>query len=88
LRRSANDIESAFNQADTSPAKAGGLMQVTPEAGKDTAKRFGVSYDWKRLVSDPVREPLPNLLQRMSPVLPFASFAALARIGLVEESVS
>jgi soluble lytic murein transglycosylase len=47
-------IESAFNQADTSPAKAVGLMQVTPEAGKDTAKRFGVSYDWKRLVSDPV----------------------------------
>ena len=29
-------------------------MQVTTEAGKDTAKRFGVSYDWKRLVSDPV----------------------------------
>jgi soluble lytic murein transglycosylase len=28
--------------------------QVTPEAGRDTAKRFGVSYDWKRLVSDPV----------------------------------
>ena len=46
--------ESAFNQADTSPAKAVGLMQVTPEAGRDTAKRFGVSYDWKRLVSDPV----------------------------------
>ena len=46
--------ESAFNQADASPAKAVGLMQITPEAGKDTAKRFGVSYDWKRLVSDPV----------------------------------
>ena len=46
--------ESAFNQADTSPAKAVGLMQVTPEAGKDTAKRFGVSYNWKQLVSDPV----------------------------------
>jgi soluble lytic murein transglycosylase len=27
---------------------------VTPAAGRDTAKRFGVSYDWKRLVSDPV----------------------------------
>jgi soluble lytic murein transglycosylase len=46
--------ESAFNQADASPAKAVGLMQVTPEAGRDTAKRFGISYDWKRLVSDPV----------------------------------
>jgi hypothetical protein len=31
-----------------------GLMQVTPEAGRDTAKRFSVSYDWNRLVSDPV----------------------------------
>jgi soluble lytic murein transglycosylase len=46
--------ESAFDQRDTSPADAVGLMQVTPEAGRDTAKRFGVAYDWKRLVSDPV----------------------------------
>jgi soluble lytic murein transglycosylase len=46
--------ESAFDQRDTSPAKAVGLMQVTPEAGRDTAKRFAVAYDWKRLVSDPV----------------------------------
>jgi soluble lytic murein transglycosylase len=46
--------ESAFDQRDTSPANAVGLMQVTPEAGRDTAKRFGVTYDWKRLVSDPV----------------------------------
>ena len=29
-------------------------MQVTPEAGRDTAQRFGVTYDWDRLVSDPV----------------------------------
>ena len=46
--------ESAFDQGDMSPAKAVGLMQVTPEAGRDTAKRFGVAYDWNRLVSDPV----------------------------------
>ncbi|WP_338826796.1 lytic transglycosylase domain-containing protein [Bradyrhizobium sp. 27S5] len=46
--------ESAFDQRDKSPANAVGLMQVTPEAGRDTAKRFGVSYDWSRLVSDPV----------------------------------
>ena len=46
--------ESAFDQRDKSPANAVGLMQVTPEAGRDTAKRFGVAYDWKRLVSDPV----------------------------------
>jgi soluble lytic murein transglycosylase len=46
--------ESAFDQRDKSPANAVGLMQVTPEAGRDTAKRFGVAYDWKRLISDPV----------------------------------
>jgi soluble lytic murein transglycosylase len=46
--------ESAFDQRDTSPAKAVGLMQVTPAAGRDTAKRFGVAYDWDRMVSDPV----------------------------------
>jgi soluble lytic murein transglycosylase len=46
--------ESAFNQRDKSAANAVGLMQVTPEAGRDTAKRFGVVYDWDRMVSDPV----------------------------------
>jgi soluble lytic murein transglycosylase len=46
--------ESAFDQRDKSPANAVGLMQVTPEAGRDTAKRFGVAYDWKRMVDDPV----------------------------------
>ena len=46
--------ESGFDQRDRSSAKAVGLMQVTPEAGRDTAKRFGVAYDWNRLVSDPV----------------------------------
>src|SRR5262249_9405654 len=45
--------ESGFDQADRSAAKAVGLMQVTPAAGRDTAKRFGVAYDWKRLQSDP-----------------------------------
>jgi soluble lytic murein transglycosylase len=45
--------ESAFDQRDKSSANAVGLMQVTPGAGRDTAKRFGVSYDWDRLVSDP-----------------------------------
>lgn len=46
--------ESAFDQRDRSAADAVGLMQVTPEAGKDTAKRFGVSYDWNRMKNDPV----------------------------------
>jgi soluble lytic murein transglycosylase len=45
--------ESAFNQRDRSVANAVGLMQVTPEAGRDTAKRFGVEYDWDKMVSDP-----------------------------------
>jgi soluble lytic murein transglycosylase len=46
--------ESAFDQKDKSSANAVGLMQVTPEAGRDTAKRFGVTYDWDRMISDPV----------------------------------
>ncbi len=46
--------ESAFDQRDISSANAVGLMQVTPAAGRDTARRFGVAYDWKRLVFDPV----------------------------------
>jgi soluble lytic murein transglycosylase len=46
--------ESAFDQRDKSSANAVGLMQVTPAAGRDTAKRFGAVYDWKRMVSDPV----------------------------------
>ena len=46
--------ESAFNQRDRSSANAVGLMQVTPEAGRDTAKRFGVGYDWDKMISDPV----------------------------------
>jgi hypothetical protein len=45
--------ESGFDQGDLSSAKAVGLKQVTPVAGRDTAKRFGVTYDWNRLVSDP-----------------------------------
>jgi soluble lytic murein transglycosylase len=44
--------ESAFNPADWSSAQAMGLMQVTPEAGRDTCKRFSCSYDVKRLRND------------------------------------
>src|SRR5262249_6262037 len=46
--------ESAFNPKDVSTANALGLMQVTPEAGRDTARRFGVKFDQKRLLSDQV----------------------------------
>jgi soluble lytic murein transglycosylase len=44
--------ESAFNPADWSSAQAMGLMQVTPEAGRDTCKRFSCSYDVRRLRND------------------------------------
>ncbi len=44
--------ESSFDPSDWSHAQAMGLMQVTPEAGKDTCKRFGCTYNVKRLRSD------------------------------------
>jgi soluble lytic murein transglycosylase len=44
--------ESTFNPKTISSAKAMGLMQVTPEAGRYVAKKFGQTYDEKRLLSD------------------------------------
>jgi soluble lytic murein transglycosylase len=44
--------ESAFNPRVVSSANAIGLMQVTPAAGRDTAKRFRVSFDQHRLMAD------------------------------------
>src|SRR5262249_15292604 len=46
--------ESTFNQRTVSSAKAMGLMQVTPEAGRYVSKKFNVGFDVKRLLSDPV----------------------------------
>ena len=46
--------ESAFNQAVVSPAQAYGLMQVTPDAGREVCKRAGVSFDLSRMKTDPV----------------------------------
>jgi soluble lytic murein transglycosylase len=59
-------------------------MQVTPEAGRDTAKRFGVGYDWNRLVNDAVYNTqmgaaeLAALLQeyRGSYIMSFAGYNA------------
>ena len=76
--------ESAFDQRDKSLANAVGLMQVTPAAGRDTAKRFGAVYDWKRMVSDPVYNmqmgaaEIAGLLKdyRGSYVLTFAGYNA------------
>src|SRR5262249_48453246 len=44
--------ESTFNPKTVSSARAMGLMQVTPEAGRYVAKKFGAAYDEKRLLSD------------------------------------
>jgi soluble lytic murein transglycosylase len=46
--------ESAFNPKAVSSANAIGLMQVTPEAGRDTAKKFNVAFDQRRLMADMV----------------------------------
>jgi soluble lytic murein transglycosylase len=46
--------ESAFNPRIVSSANAIGLMQVTPPAGRDTAKRYGVTFDQRRLMDDVV----------------------------------
>jgi len=44
--------ESAFNPKVVSGANAYGLMQVTPAAARDTAKRFNVTFDQRRLAND------------------------------------
>ena len=44
--------ESAFDPADLSAAQAMGLMQVTPEAARDTCRRYNCKYDVKRLRND------------------------------------
>jgi soluble lytic murein transglycosylase len=46
--------ESRFNQKVVSSAHAMGLMQVTPPAARDTARRFKATYNRHRLLSDPV----------------------------------
>lgn len=45
--------ESAFNPNVVSAAKAIGLMQVTPAAGRTIARRSGIKFDLNRLQSDP-----------------------------------
>jgi len=76
--------ESHFNQKVVSPAHAMGLMQVTPAAGKDTAKRYKVTYSRARLRDDPAYNvqmgaaELSNLLQYYdgSYLLTFAAYNA------------
>jgi soluble lytic murein transglycosylase len=76
--------ESAFDPSDWSHAQAMGLMQVTPEAGRDTCKRFACTYDFKRLRTDSPYNlqvgaaEIAGVLQdyRGNPVLAFAAYNA------------
>ena len=44
--------ESGFNPNVVSPAKAYGLMQVTPDAGKYVTRKYGAKFDLDRLKND------------------------------------
>lgn len=76
--------ESAFNPTVVSSAKAMGLMQVTAGAGRQVAKKFGVGFDAKRLLSDPAYNvsfgaaELGELIEnyRGSYILTFAAYNA------------
>ncbi len=46
--------ESTFDQRTISTARAMGLMQVTPAAGRYVAKKFNVAFNESKLLSDPV----------------------------------
>ncbi len=46
--------ESAFNPRVISSANAIGLMQVTPDSGRDIAKKFNVTFSQRRLSDDVV----------------------------------
>jgi soluble lytic murein transglycosylase len=76
--------ESHFNQKIVSAAHAMGLMQVTPAAGIDTARKYKVKYSRSRLLRDPVYNmqigtaELSNLLGEYngSYILTFAGYNA------------
>ena len=67
--------ESHFNQRVVSTAKAVGLMQVTPDAGKYITKKFKQIFDWSRMQTDPVYNTqmgaaeLGDLIQYLSRLL-------------------
>ena len=76
--------ESSFDPRDVSPAAAVGYMQVTPEAAKDTCRRFKCRFDRERLLRDSTYNlqvgaaELSALLQeyRGSFILTFAAYNA------------
>ncbi|WP_347263988.1 transglycosylase SLT domain-containing protein [Nitrobacter sp.] len=76
--------ESAFNPSVVSPANAYGLMQVTPDAGRYVCKKYGASFDLRRLKTEPAYNAalgaaeLGGLLDdyRGSYILTFAAYNA------------
>ena len=76
--------ESSFNSRAISSARALGLMQVTPAAGRSVANKFGLPYDEKRLLDDQTYNvqlaaaELGDLIKyyRGSYILPFAGYNA------------
>jgi soluble lytic murein transglycosylase len=76
--------ESQFNPKTVSSANALGLMQVTPDAGRYVAKKYGVAFDQKRLLHDSVYNTqmgsaeLGGVIQdyRGSYILAFAAYNA------------
>jgi soluble lytic murein transglycosylase len=76
--------ESAFNPKALSTAGARGLMQLMPATAKRTAERFGLGFDVKRLIDDPVYNArvgsahLGELMEdwKGSHILAFASYNA------------
>lgn len=76
--------ESQFDWRTLSNAKAMGLMQVTPAAGREVAKQTGVAYNEQRLMSDMSYNvqfgaaELGDLMQAYggNPILVFAAYNA------------
>jgi len=76
--------ESHFSQKVISTAKAVGLMQVTPAAGRYITKKFKAVYNWQRMQNDQVYNlqvgaaELGDLIQyyRGSYILTFAGYNA------------
>ncbi len=76
--------ESAFNPKAVSSADARGLLQVVPATGRAIAKKFGVAFDARKLLTDPAfnlqigSAELGDLLEtfRGSYVLAFAAYNA------------
>ena len=82
--------ESVFNPRAKSPSGAIGLMQVMPSTAKYTAKKYGIRYSKKALISDPSYNVaigsryLDYLLKRYDGSVPLAVAAYNAGPGNVD----